>query len=154
MRGCGSCAFSSWNNGRGTVGCFDLLRHGPGDSLLVGFYADASALSFAHGFNQPLAAERAVRLTALWFSVFQDVLALCAVAVIAVFLKVSAVNPHFPGCSGRRGLSGGTGFEGAILKLHSLAFLSSLLVGRHGSHLGESLSVPTFTLRPSRDRAG
>ena len=76
MRGCGTCAFSSWNNGRGTVGCFDLLRHGPGDSLLVGFYADASALGFAHGFDQPLAAVRVVRLTTLRLPVFQDMLAL------------------------------------------------------------------------------
>ena len=134
------------------IAVFNLLRHGAGDSLLVGLDPPLAALRFAHRLYDSCATVSAVSLAALRLAILQDVLALRAIAVVAMLFEVLAIYPHLSGRSRRCSLGCESPIDADVLELDTCAFLPDLAVSGHGAHSRQRVSVPSLALGTSRDR--
>jgi len=148
---CGLC--SSWDCSwfHAAIRGLHLLSHGPRDPFLVCFDASPTALGLAHGLGNPFTAVCTVRLATLCLAVLQDMFALRAVAIVAVLLKVLAIDAHLARGSRRRSLGSGAPIGGYAFELDSFSLLPLLPIRRDSPYTGHRLGAPSLTLGPPRD---
>jgi hypothetical protein len=135
------------------IAVFHLLRHGAGDSLLIGLDPPLAALRLAHRLYDSRATVTAVSLAALRLAILQNVLALRAIAVIAMLLEVLAIYPHLSSWSGRCSLGCEPSIDADVLELDACALLPDLAVSGYRAHSRQRISVPSLALGTSRDGA-
>ena len=153
---CWAGALSSWDDGGwcGAIRRLNLLGHCLGDPLLVRLDPEAATLGLAHCLDELLPTLRGVCLPTVCLSIFQDMLALWAAAIVAVRLEILAVDTHPPCCARRCCIGCGPGISRSVLELGPPAFLSNLRVCGGHADVGHRVCIPSLALGSPRDGAG
>ena len=139
---------SSWGRGWCSVGCLNLLRHRPVDTLLVRLETQPSTLSRPHGLYQSLTASCAVLLTSSRFAVLDDMFTLWAAVIVPMRLQIFFVDSHLSWCLRRCRLGRRAGISRAICKSHSFPLGPDSALMRHGANFCQRVCVPPFPFGP------